>query len=153
MKKKLIVMFAVVMGISSSLWLSGCGGEHEHAGHDHDGDHDHPHESNEGGSTENQLTGVLDGAMETAEKSAGAAVQGATEGLDQMTEAAISKAQSMNYPLDTCVISGEALGSMGDAVDYVHQDTLIKVCCDHCLPDVKKDPSKYVALVKTAAAK
>ena len=101
MKKKLIVMFAVVMGISSSLWLSGCGGEHEHAGHDHDGDHDHPHESKESGSAENQLTGVLDGAMETAGKSAGAAVQGATEGLDQMTEAAISKAQLASATLST----------------------------------------------------
>ena len=41
---------------------------------------------------------------------------------------------------------------MGEAVSYEHEGTVIKVCCDHCLPDVKKDPAKFVAMVKEAVA-
>ena len=49
------------------------------------------------------------------------------------------------YPLKTCVVSGEELGSMGEAVSYEHEGTAIKVCCDHCVPDVK-DHAKLLAM-------
>ena len=49
------------------------------------------------------------------------------------------------YPLDTCVVSGEKLGSMGNPVVFVHEGQEIKLCCKNCRPDFDKDPAKYLA--------
>lgn len=57
------------------------------------------------------------------------------------------------YPLKTCVVSGEALGSMGDAVSVVHEGTTVKFCCKGCIKKFNKDPAAYTAKVKEAAAK
>lgn len=58
-----------------------------------------------------------------------------------------------SYPLQTCVISGEKLGSMGDPVKVTHEGTEVQLCCKNCIEDFKKDPAKYVKMVKEAAAK
>ncbi len=52
------------------------------------------------------------------------------------------------YPLTTCVVSGEALGSMGDPVVVTHEGTEVRLCCAQCKPKFEADPAKYVALVK-----
>ncbi len=52
------------------------------------------------------------------------------------------------YPLKKCVVSGEDLGSMGDAVTLVHEGTTVKFCCDSCIPKFKKEPAKYLAKLK-----
>ncbi len=63
-----------------------------------------------------------------------------------------------DYPLKTCVVSGEELGGdMGDTVDYVyHQegkpDRLVKLCCSKCVARFKKDPAKYLKKLDEAAA-
>ena len=78
---------------------------------------------------------------------------GSTDVAATVTDASESSATTeVSYPLKTCVVSGEELGSMGEAVSYEHEGTVIKVCCDHCLPDVKKDPAKFVAMVKEDVA-
>jgi hypothetical protein len=61
------------------------------------------------------------------------------------------------YPLDTCVVSGEKLGSMGTPYEYVHKqegkpDRIIKLCCKGCVADVKKDPAKYLKMLDDAQA-
>ena len=48
------------------------------------------------------------------------------------------------YPLETCLVSGEKLGSMGDPVVIVHEGQEIKFCCDSCVPKFEKDPAKYL---------
>jgi hypothetical protein len=48
------------------------------------------------------------------------------------------------YALDTCIVSGEKLGSMGEAVVIQHEDHEIKFCCDSCIPKFKKDPARYL---------
>ena len=53
-----------------------------------------------------------------------------------------------SYPLKTCVVSGEELGGMGDAVTLVHEGTTVKFCCKDCIPKFKKDPAKYLAKLK-----
>lgn len=53
--------------------------------------------------------------------------------------------QRETYPLTTCVISGHELGSMGDPVEYVHGNTLVKFCCAACIEDFKKNPTKHLA--------
>lgn len=60
------------------------------------------------------------------------------------------------YPLKTCLVSDEALGSMGEAVPYVHRaagkpDRVVFVCCESCIDDFKADPAKFLAKVDAAA--
>jgi hypothetical protein len=62
------------------------------------------------------------------------------------------------YPLNTCVVSGEDLGDMGDAKDYIYRqegkpDRLIRFCCAKCLSRFEKDPAKYLKVIDQAAAK
>mgnify|MGYP006304656203 CR=1 FL=1 len=52
------------------------------------------------------------------------------------------------YPLETCVVSGKKLGSMGDPYVIVHEGQEIKFCCDACEPTFKEDPDKYLTQLK-----
>jgi YHS domain-containing protein len=58
---------------------------------------------------------------------------------------AIIAAQKIHYPLTTCVVSGESLGGMGDPVDFVYKNQLVRFCCNGCLPAFNKEPEKYLA--------
>ena len=60
------------------------------------------------------------------------------------------------YPLDTCVVSGEALDSMEGP--YIHTykeegkpDREVRLCCKGCLKKFSKDPAKYLAKLDSAA--
>lgn len=53
-----------------------------------------------------------------------------------------------DYPLTTCVVSGEALGSMGTPVEVVHNGVTVKLCCKSCIDDFKATPEVFVAKVK-----
>ncbi|MGB6220029.1 hypothetical protein [Haloferula sp.] len=55
------------------------------------------------------------------------------------------QATSKPYPLDSCLVSGEELGSMGDPVVITHEGQDIKFCCDSCIPKFEKDPAKYLS--------
>jgi YHS domain-containing protein len=64
--------------------------------------------------------------------------------------------QKARYPLTVCAVSGEALGSMGDPFEYVHQepgqpDRLVRMCCKGCLKTFNKTPAKYLARIDAAA--
>lgn len=56
-----------------------------------------------------------------------------------------SEATAKPYPLGTCLVSGEELGSMGDPTVINHAGREIKFCCDSCVPKFKKDPEKYLS--------
>lgn len=49
------------------------------------------------------------------------------------------------YPLKTCLVTDNALGSMGDDQRFVYQGQEIKVCCEPCVPKFHKNPAKYLA--------
>ncbi len=66
---------------------------------------------------------------------------------------AVIQAQLPTYPLQTCIISGEKLGGMGNPVDYVHEGRLVRFCCTGCIASFKKDPAKYLKIIDDAAAK
>jgi hypothetical protein len=57
------------------------------------------------------------------------------------------------YPLDTCVVSGEKLGSMGEVVKVVHDGTEVRFCCAKCVEEFNKNPGPFVGKVKAAAAR
>lgn len=48
------------------------------------------------------------------------------------------------YPLQTCVVSGEKLGEMGDPYVIEYKGQEIKFCCKGCLKDFNKDPDQYI---------
>ncbi len=48
------------------------------------------------------------------------------------------------YPLDVCIVSGEALGSMGEPVVKVYDGQEVKFCCQACVPSFEADPRSYL---------
>src|ERR1700741_2040149 len=54
--------------------------------------------------------------------------------------------QKPSYPLDTCPVTHEKLGSMGEPVDLVVDGTLVRLCCKGCKGKVEKDK---VAILKS----
>lgn len=61
-----------------------------------------------------------------------------------------------SYPVTTCVVSGDKLGSMGDFISYVHKeagkpDREVRFCCEGCIEDFKADPKKFLAKLDAAA--
>jgi YHS domain-containing protein len=64
----------------------------------------------------------------------------------KLNEAVIAQ-QKDKYPLTTCPVSGEKLGSMGEPVNYVVGTTLVRFCCDSCVKDFEKNPQPVLAKV------
>ena len=60
-----------------------------------------------------------------------------------------SQEKAKPYPLDTCVVSGEKLGEMGDAYVFTYKGQEIKMCCKNCL---NKETEKYMKKIQEAAA-
>ena len=50
-----------------------------------------------------------------------------------------------DYPLSTCVVSGEELGAHGDPYVHEHNGTTVKFCCEPCLDEFSDDPAKFLA--------
>ena len=67
-------------------------------------------------------------------------------------DAAIISQQKESYPLETCVVTGEKLGSMGDPVDYVHNNQLVRFCCGGCVGAFEKNPDKYLKKLNESPA-
>ena len=72
-------------------------------------------------------------------------------------EAAWAAKERKIYPLTVCVSSGEPLGSMGKAPEYIYRvdgkpDRLVLFCCSGCEEDFMKDPAKHLAKLDAAAA-
>jgi len=61
--------------------------------------------------------------------------------------------KAKEYPLKTCVVSGEKLGEMGDPYAFTHDGQEIKLCCKSCKKKFDKDPETYMKKLKDAPAK
>ena len=48
------------------------------------------------------------------------------------------------YKLETCIVSGEKLGEMGEPFVFVHEGQEIKLCCKSCMKKFDKDPAKFL---------
>jgi hypothetical protein len=57
------------------------------------------------------------------------------------------------YPLKTCIVTGNELGSMGKVVTKVYEAQEIKFCCKPCVKKFDKEPAKFVAQLKAAQKK
>jgi YHS domain-containing protein len=58
------------------------------------------------------------------------------------------------YPMSTCVVSGEALSEDGEdtAINIIHANRLVRLCCNMCKKEFKQDPGAFVAKIDKAAA-
>ncbi|HSP42915.1 MAG TPA: hypothetical protein VLO11_08595, partial [Luteolibacter sp.] len=56
---------------------------------------------------------------------------------ESSASATLTESSSKPYPLETCLVSGEKLGSMGEPVVIQHEGREIKFCCDSCVPKFK----------------
>jgi len=64
----------------------------------------------------------------------------------------IAERQRRYYPLTTCPVSGQKLGSMGDPVDLVQGNRLVRLCCGGCTATVREKPGEVIAKLDAAAA-
>lgn len=56
------------------------------------------------------------------------------------------------YPTTQCIVSGETLGGedMGDPINYVYNNRLVRFCCKMCKSDFKKDPQTFITKLDAA---
>ena len=65
--------------------------------------------------------------------------------------ASVSFVMAGDYPLKTCVVSGEKLGEMGKPYIFNYQGTEVRLCCDGCRAKFDKDPAKFIAKIAAAS--
>jgi hypothetical protein len=61
------------------------------------------------------------------------------------TSPSVTASSVIPYPLKTCIVTDNDLGSMGDEQRIVHQGREIKFCCSPCIGKFKANPAKYLA--------
>ena len=71
---------------------------------------------------------------------------------EQSSSSTGSSSEAKAYTLDTCVVSDEKLGSMGEPVVKVYDGQQVKFCCNSCVKDFEKDKTKFIAKISAAAA-
>lgn len=69
--------------------------------------------------------------------------------MNRMDKAIIAS-ELPDYPLETCVVRGDSLGKMGEPVDYVYDNHLVRFCCKGCIKAFEKEPDKYTAIIEKA---
>ncbi|MDX9912508.1 MAG: hypothetical protein RBS39_11810 [Phycisphaerales bacterium] len=67
-------------------------------------------------------------------------------------DAAIIEAHRVHYPLTNCVVGGGPLGSMGEPVDHVVNNRLVRLCCAHCIGKIDSKSEAYFAKMDTDIA-
>lgn len=65
--------------------------------------------------------------------------------MGEKLDAAIIEAQRLHYPITTCIIAGGELGDMGDPIEMVYNNRLVRFCCAGCVPSFEKDPATALA--------
>lgn len=59
-------------------------------------------------------------------------------------EKAKVETQISSYPLKTCLVSGDDLGAMGETINTLYGEQLIRFCCkDACDPLIKNPPNIF----------
>jgi hypothetical protein len=63
-----------------------------------------------------------------------------------------AEAPAKAYPLTTCVVSGEALDSMGGPVAKVYDGQEVKFCCKGCIKPFEKKKADFLKKLDAAPA-
>ena len=72
----------------------------------------------------------------------------ASTGGSSSAAAGTSVGGTKPYPLKTCIVTENDLGSMGDETRIVYQGQEIKFCCKPCEAKFRKNPEKYLARLR-----
>ena len=74
-------------------------------------------------------------------------------------DATIIAKQKPHYPLDTCLVTGQKLGSMGKPIELVFENQLVRLCCKGCVKKLQakpagaqKTPNRYMKKLAAAYA-
>lgn len=59
-------------------------------------------------------------------------------------------AKVVPYPLDTCLVTGNDLESMGGSVREVYEGRELKFCCRPCVRKFHRAPQKYLERLERA---
>lgn len=59
-------------------------------------------------------------------------------------------APSANYPLTSCVVSGDKLDAMGERMAFEYQGREVQFCCDGCIDEFLEDPAKFTGKLPAA---
>lgn len=70
--------------------------------------------------------------------------------LEKM-RAAVIEEQLPRYPLESCVVSGAELGSMGPPVDLLYRNRLVRLCCEGCRSAFEAEPNAALQKLGEAA--
>lgn len=65
-------------------------------------------------------------------------------------DALVIAAQKPKYALDSCPISGKKLGSMGEPLDIVAGNRLVRLCCGGCTAKFASNPQAVLAKLDAA---
>ena len=60
------------------------------------------------------------------------------------------KDQLPYYPLDTCIISKQKLTAMGEPINRIYNNRLVRFCCNNCVAGFEKDPETYLTKLNAA---
>lgn len=52
------------------------------------------------------------------------------------------------YPLDTCIVTDNKLGSMGTPITKTYKGQDVKFCCRPCIKKFYQNPDKYMEKLK-----
>ena len=63
----------------------------------------------------------------------------------------IVEVQLADYPMDNCPVGGP-LGSMGEPVNFIYMNRLVRFCCGGCEKSLINEPAKYMAKLDAAYA-
>lgn len=65
----------------------------------------------------------------------------------QKIDAKIIEQQRDSYPIEICVVSGAKLVSMGEPVELVAGNRLVKLCCEGCIEKFKSESAHYLSIL------
>ena len=63
------------------------------------------------------------------------------------------KPKAKPYPLETCIVSGEKLGSMGKPMVFEYKDQEVKLCCKSCKSKFDKDADALLKKIQETPKK
>ncbi len=63
---------------------------------------------------------------------------------------AIIEQQMAHYPVEVCLNSGEPLDAMGEPVDHVYRNRLVRFCCEGCQAEFEEEPADFLAQLDEA---
>jgi YHS domain-containing protein len=75
-----------------------------------------------------------------------------TAGYMKKMDDAIIAGELADYPVKTCVVSGDTLGVKGDPVDRVYDNRLVRFCSADCTKAFAQEPGKYMTALDEARA-